>query len=503
MVRSVLAEVEHVENEIERLLKQSTATQTGLLVGKVSVAYRDHVYALLPTPPSESTTNVVDTSGASKKGGKGEAPLQVDPEWIGEHTRQVSRMLPGGLAVLGIYAICSEAALKAAGAALWEALTATATSASPRIISQDAGAEWLLLHVSRQPRKCTCRSGPVGLPSASGFQSLRPCELKFGHNLNTLHCLQAVYRIDLRLPIRSGSSTLFVSSVEGAISSETTRLGAAECTVDGALTDSTQTVAALRTPSPEPEPDSQTAESLPTHQVHFFARPSWASEAGAKMGEELREKPGAVVGHVALSGAVHVRTYSHPKQTVGEALVDLKTDVARSLRARLELLVEEADRAEEESEHAATSAATSAPGEGASGAEKSQPRHALLEDAVRRFGEGMPRRVLVPWLEGVRLSEYLIGSESVAEAAERCKEMLGPSFASGSDLVEVERPAAPEKTAQQQSEPQKSTVLEGVRTGSSSVKGKQEAVCSQTTLAAAVGALAVTLLAVSLAYVSR
>lgn len=62
-------------------------------------------------------------------------------------------MLPGGLAVLGIYAICSEAALKAAGAALWEALTATATSAGPRMMSEEAGAEWLLLHVSRQPRK--------------------------------------------------------------------------------------------------------------------------------------------------------------------------------------------------------------------------------------------------------------------------------------------------------------------------------------------------------------
>lgn len=308
-----------------------------------------------------------------------------------------------------------------------------------------------------------------------------------------------------RLSIHSGSTTSLRSSVEAAITSETTRLAAANCTIDSRLADATQTVATLQTPSLESEPDPQTAGALPTHQVHFFARPSWASEAGPKMGEELREKPGAVVGHVALSGAVHVRAYSHPKQTVGEALADLRTDVGRSLRARLELLAEEAERAEEESEQAATSAATSSAGDAA---EQSQPRHALLEDGavdeVRRFGEGMPRRVLVPWLEGVRLSEYLIGSESVVEAAERCRDMLGPSFASGTDLVEIERPAALDKAAQRQSESQTTAVLEDVKPGGSSVEGKQySVVCSQTTLAATVGALAAALLAVSLAYVSR
>jgi hypothetical protein len=62
-------------------------------------------------------------------------------------------MLPGGIVVLGICAICSEAALKAAGVKLWEALTATAKAAGPRLVAEEGGPEWLLLHVSRQPRK--------------------------------------------------------------------------------------------------------------------------------------------------------------------------------------------------------------------------------------------------------------------------------------------------------------------------------------------------------------
>ena len=36
-------------------------------------------------------------------------PLNVDDDWIVEHATQVSRMLPGGLAVVGVYAFCSDA----------------------------------------------------------------------------------------------------------------------------------------------------------------------------------------------------------------------------------------------------------------------------------------------------------------------------------------------------------------------------------------------------------
>jgi hypothetical protein len=67
--------------------------QTGLLIGKVGVSSRNHIYALLPTPPSETTAN---TKSGTNRAVKGEPSIQVDAEWIGEHTRQVRKLSVSG-----------------------------------------------------------------------------------------------------------------------------------------------------------------------------------------------------------------------------------------------------------------------------------------------------------------------------------------------------------------------------------------------------------------------
>jgi hypothetical protein len=272
------------------------------------------------------------------------------------------------------------------------------------------------------------------------------------------------------------------------------------------LADKAQTVATLKTSTKVPE---QTP-TLPVHQVRFFSRPSWGDEAAQKLGEEPRRKAVSLLGHVALSGLVHFRAYSHPKQKLEEALADLKADLAHSLRVRLELSVEEAERLEEEEEQAETSAGASEGLDGAAGAVSPQPRHHLLEEEAintnRPFGEGMPRRVLVPWLAGVQLSEYLTESESLVDAEERCRDMLGASFVmlpGGQDLVEVEAPSTSRTAVHKQSEREGSESATQVSVRDSMSKNVSRSTCSQTTLAATVGALAAASLAAGLAYTMR
>ncbi|CAL8346969.1 unnamed protein product [Merluccius merluccius] len=84
-----------VEEAVERYLSSlcSSAPLTGLLVGQSS-AQRDFVVMATRTPQREESSR---TPGSSLD--------QLDMEWITEHARQVSRMLPGGLTVLGVFYI--------------------------------------------------------------------------------------------------------------------------------------------------------------------------------------------------------------------------------------------------------------------------------------------------------------------------------------------------------------------------------------------------------------
>ncbi|MGH0173422.1 UNVERIFIED_CONTAM: hypothetical protein FKN15_065539 [Acipenser sinensis] len=78
-----------VEDSVEQYLQNILNTSgkvcvTGLLIGQCS-PQRDFVLLAVRTPPKETQSD------------------EVDEEWVVEHATQVSRMLPGGLAVLGVF----------------------------------------------------------------------------------------------------------------------------------------------------------------------------------------------------------------------------------------------------------------------------------------------------------------------------------------------------------------------------------------------------------------
>nr|XP_020483423.1 protein odr-4 homolog [Labrus bergylta] len=79
-----------VEVYLSKLCEQRACPVTGLLIGQSS-AQRDFVIMATRTPQREEST------AASRN--------CLDKEWVTEHARQVSRMLPGGLSVLGVFII--------------------------------------------------------------------------------------------------------------------------------------------------------------------------------------------------------------------------------------------------------------------------------------------------------------------------------------------------------------------------------------------------------------
>lgn len=108
--------------------------QVGLLIGKLEVSSsRDSVFALVPTPAKdgeeaakitggqkESSASGKKSNAKAKSTGDNNSSLVIDTDWIAEHSRQVSRMLVGGMDVVGIFVFASETAMKNSTAVLWQ-----------------------------------------------------------------------------------------------------------------------------------------------------------------------------------------------------------------------------------------------------------------------------------------------------------------------------------------------------------------------------------------------
>jgi hypothetical protein len=109
--------------------------------------------------------------------------------------QQVSRMLVGGMEVVGIFVFATETAFKNSTAIFWQVVRAVAT-ASPIHVDGNEVVERLLLHISSSPRRLSCRSCAVD----SGFSSagLRPCDWKLGKVLSNLHTFVCSHPIEFR-----------------------------------------------------------------------------------------------------------------------------------------------------------------------------------------------------------------------------------------------------------------------------------------------------------------
>ena len=152
--RTCLIEEATIQPTFDTLLQTRAPPQVGLLLGKLEVGARDFILALVPAPPSDTGSGArgAGSSPGGGKGGKGGGSgggdkLEVDEEWIIEHSLQVSRMLPGGVSIVGLYAFGSDAAAKAAMPALHQA----GLTPRPRSSSTQADTAIVAAAVSLQP----------------------------------------------------------------------------------------------------------------------------------------------------------------------------------------------------------------------------------------------------------------------------------------------------------------------------------------------------------------
>ncbi|KAF0899546.1 hypothetical protein E2562_020752 [Oryza meyeriana var. granulata] len=316
MVKAVVGDEAQLK-ALEGTLSSSSApppAQVGLIVGKLS-ASSDRVlaYSLIPTPPTDAGDPACFLRAASagakakakpKGGGKGAgaassdaAPsLDFDADWVAEHARQVSRMLLGGMSVIGIYIWASEASFKATSPSVLSQVVRAVSQVAP--LYGSGVDERLLIHISYSPRRWAYRICDM----SSG--SLRPCDFKYSKLLASLQTFRCTYNFEIRLPIVQAEP--FKKVISKAISHLTKEVQNAKALIDGVLFSDDM---------------DNTLEG--PHNVEFLVpfKDNLPAEECSLEG---------VSGLLLFAGSVSALAYLGPKESISEAISDLKLETTNS-----------------------------------------------------------------------------------------------------------------------------------------------------------------------------
>ncbi|KAL1819919.1 hypothetical protein ACET3Z_014788 [Daucus carota] len=419
MVKSVVGEEQQLKLAEDRLTQSGLSCEVGLVIGKLSSKLdRGFVFDLVQTPRNdagEPACSLVDINNnqknKNKKGGSSSSPplLSIDADWVSEHARQVSRMLLGGMKVVGIYIWANESSFKNSTLVLCQTVKGAAEAAQVKAAGLD---ESLLVHISYSPRRWTCRNCTVASNITSS--SLRPCDFKMGKALASLQTFRCTYSFDMRLPIfhenRSSIESL-AAILRHGISNQVQELKTAKALIDGKLVI-----------------DLEQCASEGLHDVEFLV-PFMQNTA-------LEGSQKEVVGVLTFRGSVYSFAYINSREPVSQALADIKGDILTSLQSRLDIICDEEDS---ESDPIAGGVA--------------ELRNDLSTEKLgakldlkflsQQCKIAFPRRVFVPWLADTYTCDYVQPSETLEVLKDHFVELMSveaPTDASKFLELETEAP---------------------------------------------------------------
>ncbi|MCE2055987.1 hypothetical protein HAX54_043892 [Datura stramonium] len=434
MVKAVVGEETQLKLAENRLSRCGLPSQVGLVIGDLSSKLdRGFIFDLIPTPPNDDGEPACSIIGGAKddrkKASKGKpqpdsSALFIDKDWVAEHARQVGRMLVGGVKVVGIYVWTNESSFKNSTIMLCQAAKAVAEAAPLFEVDWD---ERLLVHIGYSPLRWTCRNCLLASNITSG--NLRPCDLKMGKILSTRQAFRCTYDFDLRLPICQGSSSKRLSDIlHYGISINAKELKGAKALIDGKLAN-----------------EDEQFDLGGVHDVEFllpFMEDKYLEVCSQK----------EVTGLLVFSGSVCSYAFSNSKEPASQALADIKEDIIKSLRSRLDMMCDEADIKPDRKEDRADESSNQI----LSGSAVLQLD---LQLKRKHCSLSFPRRVLLPWLADIFLCDYIQPSESVEVLEDHFAELMSIEFLNNSSKIlepEAEAPAlisTTEKSFQEVSTP--------------------------------------------------
>lgn len=402
MVKGVVGEETRFQLVEDRLTKSSPPpAEVGLLIGKFSSALdRVFLFDLIPTPPNDSAepaSSIIQpdkkTSSKSKSQTQPDSSsLFIDNDWVSEHARQVSRMLVGGIKVVGVYVWVNDNAFKNSTLMLCQTVKGVAEAAPASEVNWD---ERLLLQICYGPRRWNCRN--CSLSSNITSSSLRPCDFKMGKVLSSFQTFRCMHNFNLRLPILHDGSSKFqtLSDVlHHAISVHAKELADAKALIDGKLV-----------------LDNEPCSLEGVHEVELLI--PFLNDSSI---EAYSQRD--VSGILSFGGAICSFAYLNSKEPISQVVTDIKGDIITSLQSRLDIIRDETDV--DSGNHHDVGRQVSEDDVSVEKPVSQLVLHLLRKECSLPF----PRRVFAPWLAGTYVCDYLQPSETVEVLKDHCMELL-------------------------------------------------------------------------------
>ncbi|XP_068397529.1 protein odr-4 homolog [Eschrichtius robustus] len=195
MGRTYIVE-ETVGQYLSNISLQGKAFVSGLLIGQCS-SQKDYVILATRTPPKEEQ----DESSKHSK-----AKLDnLDEEWATEHANQVSRMLPGGLLVLGVFIITTLEMGNEFQNILHRLVFAVEKSMNKKRLwnfTDEEVSERVTLHFCSSTKKIFCRTYDIHNPKSSA----KPADWKYQNGLSASWLsLECTVYINIHVPLSTTS----------------------------------------------------------------------------------------------------------------------------------------------------------------------------------------------------------------------------------------------------------------------------------------------------------
>ncbi|XP_025028115.1 protein odr-4 homolog isoform X2 [Python bivittatus] len=377
MGRSYFVE-EAVGQYLSDLSAKSKGLITGLLVGQCT-QQRDYVLLSIRTPVKEEESN----SSANHHSDLS----NIDEEWTAAHARQVSRMLPGGLLVLGVFIISVPELAKEVQNTLRKLLFSVEKSvARKRLwnISEEDVSDRVALHLCSTTKKILCRTYDVQDPKSTA----KPADWKYQNALSaswlSLDCTVNV-NIHIPLPATLASHDLEKNTRNG-LGRWAQQIEAAVFLINGQVKEEDADLL---------EGQKKSRGYMPSAARNFDVR------VLTQLMQSTNSRSTATVqicsGSINLKGALKCKAYIHNnKPKVKDAVQALKRDIINTLSDRCEIFFEDL-------------LINEMPGK---------------KDSEREY-HVLPCRVFTPIVgSNVLLCDYKFGDETVREIQEHFLEML-------------------------------------------------------------------------------
>ncbi|KAM9379425.1 protein odr-4 homolog [Phaethornis superciliosus] len=371
---------ESIGQYLSDLSTQPKPYVTGLLIGQCS-PQRDYVIRAVRTPPREEQKE--DSISSPRLG-------SVDEEWITTHASQVSRMLPGGILVLGVFIIATPELSKDSQNALRRLIFSVEKSLSRRRLwkpSEEEISDRAALQICSATKKVVCRTYDVQDPKSSA----KPADWKYQSALSaswsTLYC---TVNVNIHIPLLTTSPNHDLEkNTKNGLNRWSKQIEEGVFLINGQVKgDDAELLEGQKKLRGNTQSSSQFSD------VKVLTQLSQGSSHRSTATVQVCS------GSINLKGAVKCRAYIHNnKPKVKEAIQALKRDIINTLSDRCEILFE--DMIINEGPH---------------------------KKNLEKEYHVLPQRLFVPVAgSSVMLSDYKFGDEATGEIQERFVEMLDQS----------------------------------------------------------------------------